>query len=122
MKEEKMLIKQEAKNIFRKAIDFVRNIFWTKKKESITNKREVCIQNHSIKDDLQKQNELLQLQKDYEVGTIKEIDLSEEQKNNLAKLYQRQIQDLQRDKENYKRTLNLYKDKIMVARSELNGE
>lgn len=113
MKEEKMLIKQKSKNIFRKAIDFIRNIFWNKKKESVIIPKEACIPNHSIMDDFQKQNELLQLQKDYEAGTIKEIDLSEEQKNNLAKLYQRQIQDLQKDIQSYKMTLQSYKEKII---------
>ena len=114
-----MLIKQESKNIFRKAIDFIRNIFWNKKKVGVTNKKEDCIPNYSIVDDFQKQNEILQLQKDYEAEAIKEIDLSEEQKNNLAKLYQRQIQDLQNDIQAYKMTLQSYKEKIINIKNNI---
>ena len=47
------------------------------------------------------------------------IDLSEEQKNNLAKLYQRQIQDLQNDIQAYKMTLQSYKEKIINIKNNI---
>ena len=64
-------------------------------------------------------NKLLELQKSFEDGTIKEADLSEEQKNSLIELYKGQIEDLQRDIDNNKRAFQLYKERIINIRNKM---
>ena len=63
---------------------------------------------------------LLELQRVFEEGTIKEEDLSEEQKSSLMELYKKQIEDLQRDIDKNKNDLKLYKEKIVNIRKKIN--
>ena len=65
-------------------------------------------------------NKLLEIQKSFENGTIKEEDLSEEEKNSLIELYKQQIEDLQRNIDNNKRSFNMYKEKIISLRNKMN--
>lgn len=67
----------------------------------------------------QRYNKLLELQKCFEQGTIKEEDLSEEQKSSLMELYKKQIEDLQKDIDKNKQDINLYKERIIKIRKNI---
>ena len=49
-----------------------------------------------------KEEDLLELQKRYESGKIKEEDLSKEEEKNLKKLYKKQIEEKKKNLEDYK--------------------
>ena len=59
------------------------------------------------------------MQKDFESGKLKEEDLKEIEKENLIKLYNKQIYSLKQDIENYNKILKSYKEKILVAKNKL---
>lgn len=120
MKEEKMLIEIKEKNIFKKAINFIKRIFFKGKKQDLSYVEFYNNDNSFIKQ-FDENKKILNMQKRFESGELKETDLTEIEKSNLIKLYNEQIMDLKRDIENYKRALNSYKDKILVARSKLNS-
>lgn len=48
------------------------------------------------------EEDLLELQKRYESGKIKEEDLSKEEEKNLKKLYKKQIEEKKKNLEDYK--------------------
>jgi len=62
---------------------------------------------------------LLELQKSFEEGTIKEDDLSKEEKNRLIELYEKQIEDLQKDIDDNKRAFEIYREKIVKIRKKM---
>lgn len=65
---------------------------------------------------------LLELQKNYEQGTIKEEDLSQEEKDSLIELYEKQIEDLQNDIDDNKRAFEMYKEKIVNIRKKIHKQ
>jgi len=67
------------------------------------------------------EKELLDLQNRYESGKLKEEDMSEEQKNKLIQIYQKQIGDLERDIEKNKKAMSEYKEKILKVRKKMNN-
>jgi len=67
------------------------------------------------------EKELLDLQNRYESGKLKEEDMSEEQKNKLIQIYQKQIGDLERDIEKNKKVMSEYKEKILKVRKKMNN-
>ena len=120
MNEEKMLIEVKEKNIFKRIINFIKRIFSKNQESSFTN-TEIHQKDSSFIKKNEEERKILNMQKSFESGAIKESDLTETEKNNLLKLYNEQIRDLQQDIENYKKSLNLYKEKILVAKSKLNN-
>lgn len=62
---------------------------------------------------------LLELQKSFEDGTIKEEDLSEEEKNSLIELYEKQIENLQKDIDDNKKAFKMYREKIVNIRNKI---
>ena len=120
MNEEKMLIKIEEKNIFKKVIDFIKRIFSKKQESNLTNTN-LRQKNNSFIKKIEEDRKILNMQKSLESGEIKESDLTETEKENLLKLYNEQIKDLKQDIENHRRTLNVYKEKILVAKNKLNN-
>ena len=70
-------------------------------------------------DNIKRYNKLLELQKSFEAGTLKEENLSEEEKSSLIQLYKQQIEDLQRNIDNNKNALKLYKEKIIDVRNKV---
>ena len=70
-------------------------------------------------DNIRKYNKLLELQKCFENGSVKEENLSEEEKSTLIDLYKQQIEDLQRDIDNSNNVLKLYKQKIVRIRNKM---
>lgn len=70
-------------------------------------------------DNIKRYNKLLELQKSFEDGTIKEEELSEEEKSILIQLYKQQIVDLQTNINNNKQVLKQYKEKIINIRNKM---
>ena len=114
---EKMLMKIEEKNIFKKVINFIKRIFSKKEEKDI----KPHIENNSFLSDLKENGEILNIQKKFESGELKEYDLAETEKDNLMKLYNKQIEELKQDIENYNRALESYKEKILVMKSKMNN-
>lgn len=54
------------------------------------------------------EEDLLELQKRYESGKIKEEDLSKEEEKNLKKLYKKQIKEKKKNLEDYKIKIEKY--------------
>ena len=70
-------------------------------------------------ENIKRYNKLLELQKSFENGTIKEEELSEEEKSSLIQLYKQQIADLQTNINNNKNALKMYKEKIINIRNKV---
>ena len=125
--QEKSLVQVNENSIFYKIKLFFRNLFH-KDKEILNNiPIETVSNNNIVKDDNKKtafidslkniENDetlLLKLQKKYRSGEIKEEDLTEEQKNSLCDLYDKQISDLRKSNEIRKNKLLQYKKKLQT--------
>ena len=68
------------------------------------------------------QRKLLELQKSYEQGAIKEEDLREEEKNSLIELYEKQIENLQKDIDDNKKSFEMYREKIVYIRKKMHKQ
>ena len=110
-------------SIFNKIKTFFKRLFF--KSENLVKEgkfEEIKIQNENnkkssfLKDIKIKENkeikELLYLQKLFEMGRIKEKDLSKEERIGLEKLYKQQIYDL-------KKSINSYKNKIISIKNKI---
>ena len=75
----------------------------------------------NIIDKIKENNQLLQLQRDYEDGKILEEQLTEEQKEKLILLYKQQIKTINENIEVYNKKLDYYKDEIIKKRKKLNS-
>ena len=95
------------KNIFRKILGFIKKIF--SKKEVLQNE-DIIVNNEKndsfIKSTQIKENKeelrLLQLKQEYEQGEIDEEDISDEDIDNLCKLYKKETDELNADTERRK--------------------
>ena len=59
------------------------------------------------------------IQKCYENGLLKESDLSTEEKISLSKLYERQIENLERKVSESERNLEICRERILRAKNKL---
>lgn len=95
------------KSIFRKISDFFKKIFSKKKvlqkEDTIVNndKNNSFIQNIQIKEN-KEGIRLIQLKQQYEQGEIDEEDISDEDIDNLCKLYEKETDELNTDTERRK--------------------
>ena len=119
--EEKMLIKQENKSIFEKAFEFIKKLFSPKKEETNFKSNTSHKKNNSFTEQFENSKKLFIIQKNFENGTIKERDLTLEERNALVNLYKSQIEHLQRDIDIERRILQNYKAKILSAQNRLNS-
>lgn len=119
--EEKMLIKQENKSIFEKAFEFIKKLFSTKKEETNFKSNTSHKKNNSFTEQIENSKKLFIIQKNFENGTIKEKDLTPDERNSLVNLYKSQIEHLQRDIDLERRILQNYKVKILSAQNKLNS-
>ena len=116
-----MLIEVKRKNIFEKIFARIKKMF--SKKESISRvNTENYEKDNSFVKQMEENRKLLNMQKSYERGEIKESELTEKEKNDLFKLYNEQIRELQNDIEIYNTTLKSYKEKILDIKSKLNNQ
>ena len=123
--DEKSLIKINENSIFHKIKQFFKNLFH--KNESAVNDIPAEASN-VIRSDKDKRNSfmeeikkiedeetlLLELQKKYRTGEIKEEDLTDEQVNSLCKLYDKQISNLRKSNEIRKQKILEYKKKLQT--------
>ena len=115
--QEKMLMKKEKLNLFEKISRFFRGIFYKRQNKNAINSGKPYIEKQGTLDILKKEQEILNLQMKYENGEIKESDLSDKEKEELAKLYKAQIKTLEENIFTYKNKLNNYKEKIIKIKN-----
>lgn len=112
---------KEEKNILKKVINFIKRIFFKQQEPSLKSIEPSKKDNIFIKK-IEDDRKLLNMQKSFESGELKETDLTEEEKEELMKLYNEQIKDLKQEIENYNKVLNSYKEKILIAKSKLDSQ
>ena len=119
--EEKHLINVNKKGIFNKIKKFLMKLFRKSKKDlkgdsskiDKNTKKESFV--NSIKIEESEEKELLRLQEQYRKGKIKEEDLSKEQIDKLCDLYDRQIENLQKEINIRKQEILEYVKKMITA-------
>ena len=119
--EEKHLINVNKKGIFNKIKIFLMKLFRKSKKDlkedlskiDKNTKKESFV--NSIKIEESEEKELLRLQEQYRKGKIKEEDLSKEQIDKLCDLYDRQIENLQKEINIIKQEILEYVKKMITA-------
>lgn len=119
LNKEKMLIQKNSQNIFKKALGFIKELFSSKKENINSEEIKPKVKNTTLIDEFQKKKKILNLQKSFENGTVKETDLSEEEKSALIRIYNEQIADLQKDIQTHTRTLQFYNEKILTVQNKL---
>lgn len=124
--QEKSLVQVNEKSIFYKIKRFIKNLFHKDiRNESTTivgesifsnveneNKKSSFLEN--IRNVENEETKLLKLQKQYRSGEIKEEELTEEQKNSLYILYDKQIADLKKSNEIRKKKILDYRRKLQT--------
>lgn len=121
-----MLIKSDNSNIFRKIFNFFKKLFSKEEnKENNDNNDKYNIElqkkeneNNSISI-LEQKQKILELQKKYENNLIKEDELTETEKESLVNLYKEQINTINNNIQTESKELDLYKQKIIIAREKL---
>lgn len=73
----------------------------------------------NIIEELAEENRILELQRKYENGSIKEQELTSDEKIKLEELYKKQIKTLDENKEMYEKQLLDYKQRIVKIRKKL---
>ena len=119
--EEKHLINVNKKGIFNKIKIFLMKLFRKSKKDlkgdsskiDKNTKKESFV--NSIKIEESEEKELLRLQEQYRKGKIKEEDLSKEQIDKLCDLYDKQIENLQKEINIRKQEILEYVKKMITA-------
>ena len=118
MDKEKKLIKSEEKNILIRIFKFIKKLCFKKQKVKLV--EEVpCKPKDSFINKMKENRNLLNLQRHFENGEVKEDELTEQQKEELLNLYNNQISELQQDIKNYEKVLNSYKEKILEIKRKL---
>ncbi len=69
----------------------------------------------NMREQFEKERQLLELQRKYESGEIKEENLSQPQKSELIEIYKKQITTLEERKVQYQRQIDGYKRQILDA-------
>lgn len=103
--------------IWKRIVSFIKRIICKKDILLINSpkEKEYKITENTI-EELSSQFKIIQLQKDYESGIIKEKDLSEYEKESLKALYRKQIETLKIDISIKKKEFLSYKEKILKAK------
>ena len=123
--DEKSLVKVNENSIFYKIKQFFKNLFHKNESRNTIITEEVS---NSITRDENKKNQfieelrkiedketlILKLQNKYRNGEIKEEDMTEEQKNSLCALYDKQIENLKKSNEFRKNRLLQYRKKLQT--------
>lgn len=114
--EEKSLINIEKGNILKKIKLFFNKIFNKNRKIETTTNNIQPKNNFNMIDELHKENKIMKIQRDYENGKITENELSENDRQELLNLYEKQIVNLEENIATYNKILNVYKEKIISKR------
>ena len=113
-----MLVKIKKTGILYKALNFLKNIFFKQDKYNKRKEYEIKQDNNLISK-IKEKRKIIDLQNKYERCIIKEESLTEEEKEKLIALYQEQISELEEDINEKLENLELYKQKIIVARKNI---
>lgn len=116
MVEEKMLIKKEKFNLVQRIKNFINKLFNKKEVAEIEPK---SVEKNTILEELRNPQDILKLQKEYENGNVKEDNLNDVEKEELKKLYQKQIKSLEDEIIIYKKNLQYYKNEIITLRNNI---
>jgi len=112
-----MLIKTEDISIFRKFLNFFKNIFCKKEKNKEYNiPLDEIKQESNIINEFKEKRKIIDLQKNFETNVIREEDLTEIEKENLVKLYKEQIHNIENNIQTALNELEFYKQKIKKAK------
>lgn len=112
--------KLENISIWKRIVNFIKKIFSKDDVLLIDSSKEneyTVIENTA--EELSDEYKIIQIQKDYESGIIKEEDLSECEKESLKALYRKQIETLKIDISMKKKEFLGYKEKIVKAKQKL---
>lgn len=121
--DEKSLVKINKNSIFHKIKKFFINLFNGNKENANANEQiitEVKVDDkklafmENIKNIENEETKLLELQKQYRSGKIKEEDLTQEQLRSLCELYNSQISKLKKSNEMRKQKLLEYRKKLQT--------
>ena len=124
--QEKMMVKVNQNNIFYKIKMFFRKLFnktSSNANESnnitdTTTTSNIEINKNSFMEDIKnienEETKLLELQRQYRAGEIKEEDLTEEQISSLCALFDKQIESLRKSNEIRKQRLLEYRSKLQT--------
>jgi len=118
--ENNKLIKVQKKSIFSKISSYIKSIF---SKSNIYDSNDEYVISEDNKENIlesfEKDKDLLNIQEKFESGKLNENDLTNEEKQELVKLYKQQINDLKKNIDYYKTNLETCKNKIIKLKSEL---
>lgn len=109
--------KQENSSVWKRIVGFIKSIFGINDVLLIDSPREgeYTLRDNAI-EELSNQYKIMQLQKDYEGGVIKEEELSDYEKESLMELYKKQVETLEINIAIKKQELLSYKEKILKAK------
>lgn len=111
--------KQENISIWKRIVSFIKRIFGINDILLIDSQKEESMARENTIEELSNQYKIIQLQKDYESGVIKEEELSDYEKDNLMELYKKQVETLEINISIKKQELLSYKEKILKAKQKL---
>lgn len=113
--------KQENKSIWKRVVSFIKRIFGINDVLLIDSlkEKEYTVRESTKEEELSNQYKIMQLQKDYESGVIKEEELSDYEKDSLMKLYKKQVETLEMNIAIKKQELLSCKEKILKAKQKL---
>lgn len=117
MSEEKSLVKVEKYNIFQKICRFIKKVFTKEKKAVLEFDETEIIEQDELTDEQRRNIELLDIQKKYENGMLEEQNMSDEEKQELKKLYKKQIKTLEMNIAMFNKSIEFYKNKILEMRN-----
>ena len=118
-----MLIKTEDVSIFRRILNFFKNIFHKKEKpEEYNTQLQETKQENNITNEFEEKRKITELQENYETNVIREEDLTETEKEELVKLYKEQIDTIESNIQTELKELEFYKQKIILAREKAKNQ
>ncbi len=113
---ENMLIETKNISVFRKVLNFFKNIFHKEKAPKQYSQPQAVKQGNSTVDKLREKRLTMELQGKFESNAIKEEDLTEEEKQKLVDLYKEQIHTLESNIRATLREQEYYNQKIIRQR------
>ena len=109
----------ENKNIWKRIVSFIKKIFGKNNNLLIESAKKEYKEKRNTIEELSSQYKIIQLQKDYESGIIKEEELLYDEEEKLIELYKKQIETLEINISIKKQELLGYKEKILKAKQKL---
>lgn len=108
---------KEKNSIWKKILNYIKNIFSSNQKLLNEGIEEEFIEKIDFKSKLLEQNRMIILQRKYELGEIREEDLSFEDREKLFEFYEKQVEMLERNINIKKQELLNYKNKIITVKN-----